>query len=450
MTQVGRMLLRSSQTEDTSPDDGIVLGRALAMDHKRVIVARDTMRGSRMMSEAVISGLLFQGADVIDAGVLSAPAAAMAASGADCAVYVAGRTGRMSGYYLMNRDGGMFRDEQIRHMDLVFQNPPKPPCHEGLGSLTYRDGVTEEFNGRVMADLKGGVKCSVIVDCRCGTAADSLPQILNRIGADVLTINSQRDPDFRPAAGTSEESDTSTLEDIVVANPGSIGIRINEIGTSLRVIDEIGMLLAPEEVFALLILYLKPKTIAVTADAPSLIGEVFHGTVTAEVSTPAEGEPAGEMILTRDNAADVCDAVSKGADLGYYRGSIIFGGTAAIGDGIRAASLVVQMAGDNSLHTIRESFPAYLRETKEFPCDMKADAFRRAVEENLGALADRCAQYGDEFRVTMDGGWFLIRHESDREGGIVEIVAESRDKAYIVGLMEVAEELAEAVLRTGA
>ncbi|MDO5852509.1 MAG: hypothetical protein Q4Q62_00265 [Thermoplasmata archaeon] len=449
MTQVGRILLRSSQTEDTSPDDGILVGRALAMDHGKVIVARDTARGSRMMSEAVISGLLFQGADVIDAGVLSAPALGMCASRADCAVYVAGRIGRMSGYYLINPDGGLFRDEQVRHLDLVFQNPPKPPAHDRMGTLSYRDGITEEYDSRVASEFPGGVKCSVVVDCMCGAASDSLPGILNGMGADVMAINAQKDPDFRPDTGADGEDGLGSLEDIVEANPGSIGIRVNGIGTALRVVDEIGLPIPPERVFALLVMYLKPKSIAITADSPSIIEEVFRGRAAAEVITPHEDPPSdsGELILTRDSPSAVCDAVAEGAELGYFRGSILFGGNAAIGDGIRAAAAIVQMAGDNSLHTICEGLPAFMRERREYGCPLKADAFRRAVEESLGPLADRCTQYGDEFRIVMDEGWFLLRRKTVRDGDVIEAIAESGDRAYLVGLMEVVGELVDTILR---
>ena len=49
MNQRGRIVLKSSQTGEMSPEDGIVLGRALAADHDRVVVARDPMRSSSMM-----------------------------------------------------------------------------------------------------------------------------------------------------------------------------------------------------------------------------------------------------------------------------------------------------------------------------------------------------------------------------------------------------------------
>ena len=58
MTQIGRVVLKSSRTENLKPEDGIILGRALAMDHKKVLVGRDSSSSSAMMANSVISGLL--------------------------------------------------------------------------------------------------------------------------------------------------------------------------------------------------------------------------------------------------------------------------------------------------------------------------------------------------------------------------------------------------------
>lgn len=448
MNSTGRIVLKSSPSEDLTPEDGVILGRALAMDHRRVVVSHDLMRSSPMMAEAVTSGLLSQGADVIDLGTVSAPAAARCARLGDCSVYVAGRAGMTSGYYLMNPDGGLFSDEQVRHLDMVFQNPPAAPDHGGLGRYSSRAGASDDYNEGIVRMFPGGAKCSVVVDCRCGTASDSLPQILNSLGADVLTINAQRDPDFTPCEGAEDGPGTRSLEMIVEADPGSIGIRVNSIGTAVEVIDEHGEPVPMEKVFALLIMYFRPRSVAVTADMTSLIEDALAGTTGAEIATPFEGpQGGGSLILTSDSAAEVCDAVTEGADMGYYHGSIVFAGGASIGDGIRAAAAVVQVAGDNSLHALAGSLPEYLRETRDYECDMKADAFRRAVEECIGQMADRCHQYGNAFRITMDGGWFMIRHVSREDGTGIEVLAESRDKAYVVGLMEMAGEIVERVLR---
>ncbi len=441
------MVLKSSQTGDIKPEDGVILGRALAMDKRRVAVARDLMRSSTMMAEAVISGLLSQGASVVDLGEVSAPAAAFAADRTDCTVYVVGREGMMSGYYLLNPDGSMFTESQIRHLDLVYVNPPPAPDHTGLGNYSRMIGVTAEYNNWVMEQFSGEIGCSVILDCRCGITSESVPQILNKLGADVLAFNTHRDSDYRPFSKGADEDGTDILEELVAQSPGSIGIRMNGTGTAMEVIAENGEPIPMDIVFAMIVMYLRPGSIAIPSDSPSAIIDAFEGRIDADITPSRNEADEHRLIITDDSASAVCDAVSEGAEIGFYHGSIVFGNGPALGDGIVAATLVTRIAGENSIHRILESFPEYYREEKTFECEMKVDAFKHAMEENLGGLADRCTRYDNGFRFVMDEGWFLIRHFTRLEEYNIGIVAESKDRAYIIGMMEVAGDIVREILR---
>ncbi len=447
MIHAGRMILKSSSIEDTAPKDGVMLGKALAMDCKRVVVARDLMKSSTMMADALISGLLFNGVDVIDAGTTSAPAVAKVASKGDCAVYVAGREGMMSGYILLNPDGSMFRDRQIRHLEMVYQKPPKLPEYNRLGTYTKISGVVDEYNRSIIKEVSRSIKCLAILDCRCGSTSESIPQILNSLGADVFAFNTHRDPDYRQYARAGDKDGTRNLEDIVKSSPGSIGIRMNGTGTAMTVIDEQGEVLPMDVVFTLLAMYLRPKSIAISSEASSLISDAFMGNIDiGDITTPhGELEPDREVILTEESASAVCDAVVDGAEMGYYHGSIVFGDWIALGDGILAATQIVRMAGDNSLHGLSGTFPEYFRMTYEYSCDLRVDVFRRVTEE---CLEGGFVRYGDAYRVDMDGGWYIIRYRNGTEGeNFIDIVAESQDKAYLVGMMEiVAEKVHEIIL----
>ncbi len=448
MSRIGKMILESSSAENVSPEDGLILGKALAMDYRRVIVARDLSRSGRMMADAVISGLLFQGADVMDAGVLSVPAAAMYSSNGDCTVYVSGGWGLADGYHLMNPDGSMFRDEQIRRLDRVFRTPPAPPAHEKLGTYSVRNGIVEEYNRSLAEKMGDELECSIVLDCGCGTASDSLPQILNGSGAEILTLNAQKDPDHVCQQDAAGDEGPERLESIVADSTGSIGIRVDGTGTSITVIDENGRTLSQDRLFAMLVLYLRPASIAVPMSVASLITDAFKGDVDADVDSPYE-LPSEERAptFTEDSLTAVCQAVKDGASLGYCDGIIVFGDGPAVGDGIKAAAAVARMAGSNSLRGMADSFPSYLREEKQIPCELKADEFRRAFEEVVGGLADRCSRYGDGYRISMDDGWFVVRHAVHDDGARIEITAESKDRAYLAGLMEMAENLADGTMK---
>ena len=441
MPQDDRILLRSSPTEDTTPEMGIILGHALAMDFRRVVVARDLMRSSSMMKEALVSGLLSSGADVVDIGVASGPAVALAASKGDCAVYVTEYRGygMVSGYILINTDGSLFRKEQIRHLRKIFVDPPELPASGSLGHVMHLSGAVEEYNALVLSRSADCSECSAVLDCGCGPAAASLPMMLNARGAGLLSINAQVDPDYKSDSVDELGLDTSDVRNLVQSCPGSIGISVNKAGTMISLIDEKGDEFAPEELLALLVMHMRPERIAVPLDSSSLVRDAFLGRLGAVVpgDAPGERDPSGYVMTATDIGA-VCAAVSEGAEIGYYEGGIIFGDTSLMPDGIRAAMVAAEIAGVTSVNRLLDSFPRYRRDSREEELPGTPDAFVRAVEDALPEMGGEVTSVGEAWRVDLGEGWFMV---SLRRGQtpVVRIDAEAEDRAYLVGLMEVAD-----------
>lgn len=444
MSQPDRIVLRSSPSEDVTPEMGVLLGHALAMDCKKVVVGMDLMRSSPMMKEALVAGLLSSGANVIDAGVTSCPALALAASYGDCAVYVTEYRGygMNSGYLLINQNGSMFRKEQIRHLNKYLIDPPELPGHGGLGHVVEYHGALRNYNEKLKSLSSENAECSIVLDCSCGPVADSAPQALNRMGAELLTINGQRDPDF--VSGEMDEhgicSDNVLKQ--MESETGYIGFAMNKIGTMTAVIDEKGRELRPDQVFALTIMFLKPERIAVPIDTTMLVFDAFHGRLDDDPPT----EERGGLEITDIGVAAVCEAVSAGADLGYYDGGIIYGDVSLMPDGIRTATVIAGIAGGNSINRIIDGFPEYLRDRIAVECPCDKDLFKRKIEELLPDMEGRKVIRDGTWRVDMDGGWYLVRLVKNPDLS-VEVTAESRDRAYLVGLMEIARDLVNECLR---
>ncbi len=450
MPQAERILLRSSPSEDTSPEMGLLLGHALAMDHHKVVVGRDLMRSSSMMKEALVAGLTSSGADVIDVGIVSGPALALAASKGDCAVYVTEYRGygRMSGYLLVNNNGSLFRREQIRHLDKFFVDPPELPESGSLGHVfRYLDAVSV-YNSKVRSLHKDKAECTIVLDCNCGPVAESAPQILSAMGADVLSMNAQRDLDFRSGEMDDHGICSDEIRKQVESCPGTIGIAMNKAGTMASILDEKGRELTPDQVFALTVMFLKPKSIAVPIDTTLLVDDAFHGRLDGGAD-PDIGQADGEsgLVMTMVNAAAVCEAVASGAELGFYHGGIMFGNISMMPDGIQAAAIITEMAGNNSINQIVDGFPEYLRDSMVTECPCSPDAFSRDMAARIQGMGGRHTVRGNAWRVDMEEGWYLIRLTRCPEMS-VEIVAESKDKAYLIGLMEVANDLVGECLRS--
>ena len=446
MTQAGRIVLRSSPSEDTSPEMGLILGRALAMDYHTVVVAKDRMKSSTMMKDALVAGLLSAGCDVIDIGCTSAPVAALAASRGDCAVYVAEfrEIGLISGYILLNRNGSLFRRDQIRHLEKVFTDPPELPDYRHLGTARPYRYATEDYNRRLLDVLPKKVGGSIILDCGCGTAADSAPQVLNALMSDVITINAQRDMDYIPDTDDHGESESKDLRMLIGSEPGCIGISINKTGTILALLDEKGRRVSDEHLAAMIVMFLKPKKVVVPYTMTSLIEDAFHGIVDLEFVTPFESAPEEErkFIRSDESGGAVCEMVgNEGADIGFYDGGIIFGNISMMSDGIYASAVITQMSVDNSLNRTVDSLPEYHRDEHTYEYECSRDEFTRMMDEEISSLgSDRITRMDSGWRVEMDSGWIAIVLRGD---GVAEVIAESLDKAYLVGLAEIAGDLVE-------
>lgn len=442
MPLADRIVLRSSPTEDTTPDMGMLLGHALAMDYKRIVVARDQMRSSSMMKEALVAGILSSGADVLDIGVASGPAAALAATKGDCAVYVTEYRGygMISGYILLNRDGSLFRKEQIRHLEKIFVDPPELPPSGKLGHVIDLLGAVDEYNARLTSAVSGKSECAIILDCGCGPVSASAPVVLNDMGADVLTLNAQYDLDFKSEAMDETGVDITDTERLVGCNMGSIGICMNKIGTMMALLDEKGNRFTPEQLFATIVMYLRPSSIAVPIDISSLVIEAYDGKLGTLSDAPPTKHDAQGLVLTPNNIGSVCESMASGSELGYYDGGIIFGGTSMMPDGIRAAMVIAAIAGSHSLNRLAASFPDYRRDSREVECTCGPDAFVRAMEGAVEDMENPVLTAGEAWRVELEEGWYLISLTRG-PNPTVRIDAESADRAYLIGLMEVAEDL---------
>ena len=445
MVKPDRILLRSSPSEDTSPEMGLLLGHALAMDYKRVVIARDLMKSSTMMKEALVAGLTSSGADVIDLGCTSAPVAAMMAKNGDCAVYITEyrEYGLISGYLLMNSNGSLFRKDQIRHLDKIFTEKQELPDYRHLGNVRTYNFATEEYNRILLSMLKAPAGSSVVLDCNCGVSADSAPQILNGMGADVISINAQRDRNFITRPMNMTETEHREIRQFVESDPGTIGITLNRVGTLVKIMDEKGNIIDSEKVLALIVLFLKPKRMVVPADMTSLVEDAFWGRIDVGMVTPFE-EPSAEerqFIRVPMDAGSVCEAVANNnADIGFYEGGVIFGNISMMSDGIYTSAVVAQMSAENSLYRMCDDMPEYHRDSKPFRFECTKDEFSRMFGEKLSAMKYENIQHTDGWRIEMDGGWFMVTFDGDNDQNVI-VQAESTDRAYLIGLMEIAGDM---------
>jgi len=173
-----------------------VLGRHGASQPPTFVVGRDTRESGAWLEDALTEGILDAGGDVLLAGIEPTPAIAFmtveleASSGV--VISASHNPPADNGIKFFSREGMKLPDhlEDEIEADLTRVDPPG----------TARGAVAEVPEGRerylhhleAAADARlDGMR--IVVDCANGAASDVAPEILRRLGAEVIAINAEPD-----------------------------------------------------------------------------------------------------------------------------------------------------------------------------------------------------------------------------------------------------------------
>ncbi len=433
--------LNSAKNIATSPEEAINIGRVIGGLGKSVSIGMDSYASSDMMANALISGLLSVGTDVWYVGIAPLPMTAFCSEKFDYMIMISSpdKVGDMSRIKIFHNDGAPLESDILR--DIIrkaYEKDYKLQEYDRVGSFHLTENRLEEYIGSVSRNHH--VKESpVILDCGCGCTSKCAPQILARIGCDLICINAQSDYMFSPRSPGVSKTDVSDIMGLVNST-GNIGIALNGDGTHLAVIDEEGRYLWVEEILALLLLYLKPSILVLPVNMSSMIDDAFNGIIGENMDTDSVPMNTRKIVRTDGTLESVTHALKEeGEGLGVTDdGSFIFSESSFCPDAIRASVIVSEIAGRNSIRNLIMSFPKYFVVNDLVHFSGNREMFSKKINEKLTNIASKSIYSIKEWRVEMDYGWFTISFNDDNPN-YMAITSESRDKAYAISMMEMAK-----------
>ncbi len=435
--------LKSTSENDLTPEKALLAGITIGRIYKTVTIGVETNPSSRMIKDAVISGLLSVGATVWDAETAPTPAIALASKNSDCFVMIGAPNdyGIVSSIYIHNPDGSAFSDEQLRYLLRISGEDFEYPAYKAIGNIHHCDSVIEKYN-RKLSKLFKEVNCPVLIDCGCGCTSLCAPQILASVGADVTTVNSQFDINYCPRPPGVSSSDVAGMSELISANIGSIGIALNGDGTRLALLDEGGRYVKQEEILALMLIYLKPTKIVVPMNTSAMIDDAFWGLIGEGVTSSAKPHAERKIIRTESTIEAITKAIKEeDAELGAMNdGTFIFPEISMCSDAIYAAVLLSKIAGENSIRNLLACFPKYITLNDVIHYTGNIELFGKRFKEKISELNFKEIYSLDGWRVDMDYGWFIVTSNKENTD-YLEIRAESQDKAYAISMMELAKSI---------
>ena len=404
--------VRGRVGSDINPEVFHQVGRAYATLISRnrgrtIAVGRDNRESSAALKGAFIDGVRAAGVDVVDIGEVTTPMLYFATAHwkLDGGANITGSHNPVdyNGVKMVHPGAAPLGEDEIQTLRRLIETADLASGHGGLTTRSPRD----DYFATVTALVRPPRRLRVVADAGNGVAGLYAPELLRRIGCEVIELHCESDGRFPHHLPDPEDpANVVDLQAKVVEVGADLGLAWDGDADRVGVIDERGRRHEADLILVLLardLLRRHPgaKIVFDVKSSQSLVDEIErHGGVPVMWKT-------GHSHLKRKMRDD---QILLG---GEVSGHMFFGeGYYAVDDGILAACKIVEIIA-------REPGPAsslfdsieHLHATPELKALCPDDKKFQLIEELVRDLKQRYQTIDiDGARVLFpDGGWGLVR-----------------------------------------
>lgn len=428
----------TANVEPVTAETALKLGRAAAHVFKnleaearghgkhKIVIGKDTRLSGYMLENAISSGILSMGVDVLFIGPLPTPGVAYVTRSlrADAGIVITASHNPYTdnGIKFFRADGYKL-DDKIEDSieELVFSGEVEKirPTAEHIGRAMRVDDALGRYIEFAKSSFPKGLTLDgmkIVLDCGHGAAYKATPCVLRELGADVVVYGNQPD-------GTNINRDCGSMHPEamckkVVEHGADIGIAHDGDADRVLLCDETGTLIDGDDIMAIAALeMLSEKTLA---------GKTLVSTVMSNAGLEAAINAAGgHMIRTSVGDKNVIDEMLKN-DFnfgGEQSGHLIFRDYGTTGDGLVAALQILRImkSKDTALSKLAKCWMRFpqlvtnvkVREKKPFP--------------RLDGVMDLVAAAEKELHA--QGGRLLLRYSGTEPKA--RLLVEGRDPAIL-------------------
>jgi phosphoglucosamine mutase len=348
----------TANVEPVTAETALKLGRAAAYVFKnlerqsrgrgrhKIVIGKDTRLSGYMLENAISSGILSMGVDVLFIGPLPTPGVAYATRSlrADAGIVITASHNPYAdnGIKFFRADGYKLDDKiEDRIENLVFSGEIENirPTAEAVGKAVRIDDALGRYIEFAKASFPRGLTLEgvrIVVDCAHGAAYKSTPCVLRELGAEVMVYGNQPN-------GMNINQDCGSMHPEamcrkVVEHKAHLGIAHDGDADRVLLCDEKGNLVDGDDIMAIAALdLLAHKTLA----EKTLVTTVMSN-AGLEAAVKSAG---GRVIRTAVGDRNVIDEMLRGGFNfgGEQSGHLIFRDFSTTGDGLVAALQVLRI-----------------------------------------------------------------------------------------------------------
>jgi len=409
----------TANVEPVTAETALKLGRAAAHVFKhlraesrgpgrhKIVIGKDTRLSGYMLENAISSGILSMGVDVLFIGPLPTPGVAYVTRSlrADAGIVITASHNPYddNGIKFFRADGYKLDDNiEGRIEELVFSGGIETirPTASEVGKAVRIDDALGRYIEFAKASIPRRLTLEglrIVVDCAHGAAYKSTPCVLSELGAEIFVFGNQPD-------GTNINKECGSM------HPELVGAKVRELradvgiahdGDADRVLlcDETGMLIDGDDIMVIAGLDMLSQG--------ALAQKTLVATVMSNAGVDAAFKAAGgKVVRTPVGDKNVIDEMLRGGFNfgGEQSGHLIFGEHSTTGDGLVAALQVLRI-----MKTKGVPLSKLCRSWSRFPQLVTNVRVREKVPfDQLKGLMQLIQQA--EAKVTPEGGRVLLRY----------------------------------------
>ena len=403
-----------------------------------VCLNRDGHRTSRMIKRGINAGLPSAGINVYDINQVPLPVARYFIRNTDA---VGGVHVRVSPFDQRVIDISIFdqygldinKTTERKIENLFFREDYRRVYLDDIGVievLRNEDVIgryMEGFNKVVNFDVVRNRKFQLVVDYAHGTTTQMLPDILERLGCEVIVLNTSGESAQASRSPDEIGKDMQRLATISSALNTDLGIRIDPSGERISVVDDRGRILDGMKMLAVMTsLFLRQYrggTVAAPVTAPSALqhiakrydGYIQHTKVLSHALTTAANREG--VVLVGDG-----------------RGSFVTPALQPAFDGMLAIAKLLELLAtfEMRLSEVVDDLPPYYMSTTRVTCpwEHKGKVMRILSEQ----YRERRGKPIDGIKIDLGKEWVLVLPDADSP--LFHVVAESVSNEQAQALAE--------------
>jgi phosphoglucosamine mutase len=312
----------------------------------KIVLGKDTRLSGYMLENALSSGILSMGVDVLFIGPLPTPGVAYVTRSlrADAGIVITASHNPYAdnGIKFFRADGYKL-DDTIEHNieDLVFSGEIESirPTAEDIGKAVRIDDALGRYIEQAKSSFPRGMTLDgmrIVVDCAHGAAYKSTPCVLRELGADVIVYGNQPD-------GKNINKDCGSMHPGLMCKKiwehrADVGLAHDGDADRLLLCDESGNLIDGDDIMAICALEMLAQG--------SLTEKTLVSTVMSNAGLDSAIKAAGgKVVRTAVGDKNVIDEMLRGGyNLGGEQsGHMIFRDFSTTGDGLIAALQVLRI-----------------------------------------------------------------------------------------------------------